>query len=91
MVDIYTRFNDAELKASGKDIVVSGDGQIDSPGFSAKYCTYTLMDIDLYYILDVKVVDVRHAQLKSSVMEKVGCKQALEACNEEIKHLQVGN
>lgn len=42
------------------------------------------MDIDLDYILDVKVVDVRHARLKSSVMEKVGCKQALEAVMKKL-------
>ena len=28
----------------GKEIKIAGDGQCDSPGFSAKYCTYSLMD-----------------------------------------------
>ena len=60
-------------------VVVSGDGQMDSPGFCAKYCTYSLMHATLDYILQVEVVDVRQSQLKSVVMEKVGCERALDA------------
>lgn len=60
-------------------VVVSGDGQMDSPGFCAKYCTYSLMHATLDYILQVEVVDVRQSQLKSVVMEKVGCERALNA------------
>ncbi|CAB4019259.1 Hypothetical predicted protein [Paramuricea clavata] len=52
--------------------VVAGDRQMDSPGFSAKNCVYTLMHEELDYVLHVEVVDVCHAQLKSVVMEKVG-------------------
>ena len=59
-------------------VIVSGDGQMDSPGFSAKNCTYTLMHATSDYVLGVEVVDVRHSQLKSVVMEKVGCERALD-------------
>ena len=62
-----------------KPVVVAGDGQMDSPGFSAKNCTCTLMHADLDYVLHVELVDVRHSQLKSSVMEKVGCERALDS------------
>ena len=59
--------------ASGSpECVVAGDGQIDSPGHSAKYCTYT----EIHAELDYEVVDVRHSQLKSPVMEKLGCQRA---------------
>jgi hypothetical protein len=51
---------------------------MDSPGFSAKKCVYTLMHEELDYVLHVEVVDVRHAQLKSVVMEKVGCEWAMD-------------
>ena len=50
-------------------VIVSSDGQMDYPGFSAKNCTYTLMHAELDYVLHVEVVDVRHSQLKSTVME----------------------
>ena len=61
-----------------KPVVVAGDGQMDSPGFSAKNCMYTLMHADLDYVLHMEL-DVRHSQLKSSVMEKVGCERALNS------------
>ena len=67
-------------------VVVAGDGQMDSPGFSAKYCTYSLMHGTLDYILQVEIVDVRQAQLKSTVMEKVGCERALDAV---LRHINV--
>ena len=36
------------------------------------------MHADLDYILHVEMVDVRHSQLKSAIMEKVGCERALD-------------
>ena len=53
-----------------KDIILSGDGQCDSPGQTAKYCTYSLMDIDTGYILHSETVDKRKVALKSPNMEK---------------------
>lgn len=75
----WTRMQDSMFSAlSSKPVVVAGDGQMDSPGFCAKNCTYTLMHADLDYILHVEMVDVRHSQLKSATMEKVGCERALD-------------
>lgn len=68
----------------GQPVVVSGDGQMDSPGFSAKNCTYTLMHAELDYVLHVEIVDVRHSQLKSSTMEKVGCERALNSLMKKV-------
>ena len=70
-------------------VVVPADGQMDSPGFSAKYCTYSLMHATLDYILHVEIVDVSHAQLKSSAMVKVGCERAIDALmrNLNVKEL----
>ena len=79
---IHSLWNEmqAQLFENLKDqpVIVSGDGQMDSPGFSVKTCTYTLMHAELDYVLHVEVVDVRHSQLKSTVMEKVGCQRALD-------------
>ena len=58
-------------------LIVAGDGQMDSPGHSAKHCVYSLMDAVNYYILHLENIDVRQSQHKSSVMEKVGCERAL--------------
>ena len=59
-------------------LVLCGDGRMDSPGFSAKYCLYTMMDHFLDLIVDVQVVDKREAGGTSSHMEKMGCKRILE-------------
>ncbi|XP_069820489.1 uncharacterized protein [Dendropsophus ebraccatus] len=49
----------------------SGDGQCDSPGHSAKYCVYTMMDCVIDKIVDFEVV--QRSQCTSSVaMEKFG-------------------
>jgi len=39
------------VKESGQ-LWIAGDGQYDSPGFCAKYCTYTFMDINSGCIVD---------------------------------------
>lgn len=31
-------------RVSGSNLILAGDGRCDSPGFSAKYCTYSLLD-----------------------------------------------
>ena len=55
-----------------------GDGRMDSPGFSAKYCFYVMMDHYLDVIVDCEVVDKRETGGISTLMEKMGCKQILE-------------
>ena len=67
-------------------IVVAGDGQIDSPGHSAKHCVYSLMDTKNFYILHLQNDDVRSTQLKSTVMKRKGCEEALLYL---IQHLKV--
>lgn len=46
------------IKKSGKKITLIGDGRNDSPGHSAKYGTYTMMESDSGKILDTDVVAV---------------------------------
>lgn len=44
-----------------KDVVVGGDARCDSPGYSAKYGTYTIMDLERNKILDIQLVQVKHS------------------------------
>ena len=54
----------------------SGDGQCDSPGYSAKYCTYSLMNSATNLILDYKLI--QSLETGSSVaMEKEGLRWSL--------------
>jgi len=52
----------AELRHTENPLRLCGDGRMDSPGFSAKYCCYTLMDMDTDKVLTFAVVDVREAR-----------------------------
>ena len=53
-----------------------GDGRCDSPGYSAKYGTYTLMDSNINKIVDFHVVSVGTVE-NSSRMEKKGLEKLL--------------
>jgi len=55
----------------------SGDGRCDSPGYSAKYGTYSLMNTETNKIIDFQVVYVSTAG-NSNLMEKTGLQILLE-------------
>lgn len=55
---------------------------MDSPGFSAQYCTYTVMDFHCKDILHLEVVDKREANLKSPNMEPLGMRRTMAALTE---------
>ena len=61
-----------------ENLVMCGDGRMDSPGFSAKYCFYVTMDHYFDVIVDCEVVDKRETGGTSTLMEKMGCKRILE-------------
>ena len=48
----------ASLQADQRSLVVGGDGRADSPGHSAKYGTYTLMEMEALAVIDVQLVQV---------------------------------
>ncbi|XP_066271347.1 uncharacterized protein [Branchiostoma lanceolatum] len=52
------------------NVVLLGDGRMDSPGHCAQYCTYTTMDNDTKAIVSVEVVDKRETQRVSARTEK---------------------
>ena len=55
-----------------------GDGRMDSPGFSAKLCTYTLMEYTSNDILVMVLIDKRNADFKSTNMEVIGFEKAMD-------------
>jgi solute carrier family 8 (sodium/calcium exchanger) len=48
----------ALLQAYDKPLSLGGDGRCDSPGFSAKYGTYTFMELEHNAILHIELVQV---------------------------------
>ena len=45
-------------KDDGGQLVLAGDGRADSPGHSAKYGTYTMMDMAINKIVDLQLLQV---------------------------------
>ena len=77
--DLWSKMKEVIWKVFEKDVlVVCGDGRMDSLGFSAKYCVYTMMEHYLNVIVDLEVVDKREAGGTSTLMEKMGCKRLSE-------------
>lgn len=64
---------------------LSGDGRCDSPGYSAKYCTYSLMDMSSNKIVTSNVVQVTEAS-SSVTMEPLGFRRSVDyILSKEIK------
>ena len=61
----------------GNKLHLSGDGRCDSPGYSAKYGTYSLMDSATDLILDYSLVQVTETG-SSVAMEKEGLRRCLD-------------
>ena len=62
----------------GESIILCGDGRNDSPGHSAKYCVYVLMEQFVSVVVDIDVVDKRETGGVSTNMEVFGLKRLLE-------------
>lgn len=52
-----------------QDVCLLGDGRSDSPGHSAKYCTYIMMDSDTEVVVDMQIVVKRETKGISTNME----------------------
>ena len=63
---------------------MGGDRRYDSPGSCAKFCSYSLLDIDSSKILHVENVDKCEVSLQSPNMER-------EAVSRAIRYIQEKN
>ncbi|XP_061167182.1 uncharacterized protein LOC133176022 [Saccostrea echinata] len=70
--------NDILEEFRGKDVVVLGDGRMDSPGHSAQYCTYTFMENETHKILCLVTMDKRMTGRKSAILEKACFQKGLQ-------------
>ena len=46
------------LYSKGQPLRLVGDGRLDSPGFSAKYCTYSMVDMTTQKVVAFGMVEV---------------------------------
>lgn len=61
-----------------------GDARMDSPGFSAQYCTYTSMDNSSKQIISMVNIDKRQTMRNSVAMEKEGFIRTVETLRKEL-------
>ena len=60
----WTEHQDSVMSfLAGETVKLIGDGRCDSPGHSAKYGTYTMMDASTGLIIDHEVVQVSEVSL----------------------------
>ena len=60
------------MKFKSNDLVLSGDGRCDSPGKSAKFCTFSMMETTHNQILHFENLDKCEIGLQSPNMEREG-------------------
>ncbi|XP_070532827.1 uncharacterized protein [Ptychodera flava] len=86
-------------KHKDKNLVVLGDGRMDSPGFCAQYCSYTMMENESKDILSLVTMDKRQTDRKSTNLEKACFQVSLSQLQDkEVEitevvtdcHLQIG-
>ena len=65
-----------QVKESGRMLRLAGDGRCDSPGYNAKYCTYSLLNMETDAILSFVVVQVTETG-SSCRMELEGFKRCM--------------
>lgn len=76
-----------KIKSSNVKLVLCGDGQYDSPGFSAKFCTYSIMNCDTNEVIDFCVI--QKGQFTTD-LERHACQQLMHILVHEYK-LDIGS
>eukprot|EP00057_Strongylocentrotus_purpuratus_P012939 XP_011667413.1 PREDICTED: uncharacterized protein LOC105439756 [Strongylocentrotus purpuratus] len=66
----------------GEQLILGGDGRADSPGHSAKYGSYVLMDLKTSKIMDMQLVQSNEVT-SSNAMEKEGLVRGLTSLQEK--------
>lgn len=80
--------NSVASALDNRDVWLSGDGRCDSPGFNAKYGTYTMFDQDTDKIIDFNVIQVSEVG-SSNAMEREGFKRCMNRLMEMGANVKV--
>lgn len=75
-----------EIKNSEENIWLAGDGQFDSPGFCAKYCAYSIMDLHSSKIIDFNLVQ---KGMGSGDLERKACESFIDKLIEEHCNIEL--
>ncbi|KAJ8050070.1 hypothetical protein HOLleu_03121 [Holothuria leucospilota] len=76
--------NDIIESLQGVPVDLAGDGRCDSPGYNAKYCSYSLMDVNSEKIVDLELVQC--SETGSSVrMEAEAFQRSFKRVPDDLK------
>lgn len=67
----------------------TADGRLDSPGFCAQHCTYTVMENDSKEIISIVNIDKRETQGSTVSMEREGFIRSFDKLRQEVKLAEV--
>ena len=80
---VYSEHEEEILdEVRSKEVVAGGDGRCDTPGHSAKYGTYSIVDTSTSKVIDFSLVQVTEVK-NSNGMELEGLKRCLDHLQEE--------
>ncbi|KAG1973094.1 hypothetical protein F2P79_000684 [Pimephales promelas] len=68
-----------------QSVVALGDGRMDSPGFCAQYCSYSVMENDTKKIISIVNIDKRETARNSVAMEKEGFLRTVDDLCQDLK------
>ncbi|XP_073337236.1 uncharacterized protein [Pagrus major] len=71
------------------EVVVLGDGRMDSPGHCAQYCTYTTIEQDSRDIVHIVTVDKHETNRNSVIMEKECFIRTMDVLLQEMRLTEV--
>ena len=57
-----------DLKMKGEPLILGGDGRADSPGHTAKFGSYTMLDLQQEKVIDIQLVQVSDLRILHRVM-----------------------
>lgn len=77
-----------QLKRKGSPISITGDGQYDSPGFSAAYCFYSVVEAKTKMIVDFFVAEKSMAEY-SAKLEPLAAKVLLARLHKKRVSIKV--
>lgn len=52
----------------GQPLILGGDGRADTPGHSAKFGSYGMLDLDLMLVVNIQLVQVRYLNTYKNLM-----------------------
>ena len=87
--DFWKQMTDKTREVIGnRELCLLGDGRNDSPGHSAKYCCYVVMENLTKAVIDMKIVDKRETKGISTNMEVQAAKEMLLSLKDKYKLME---